>query len=141
MMLVLGERECINTLSYLILVIMAYYGPNAEIMGNIKGQFWQFQQPIEDMEAYASNVLILFGVEILTLVINGALLWHFCKINILKTLKKLQHGLWLQFAMVETFHLMEVFEIMIYICISICVSKSDYSDSTGFHAINAWRRL
>ena len=136
MMLALGERECINTLSYLILVIMAYHGPNAEIMGNIKGKFWQFQQPIVDMEAYATNVLILFGVEILTLVINGALLWHFCKINILKTLKKLQQGLWFQFAMQETFHLMEVF-LWIY----CSVAKSDNSDFAGFHAINDWRRL
>ena len=36
MELVLGERESINHLSYLLLIIMAFFGPNADLLGNIK---------------------------------------------------------------------------------------------------------
>ena len=108
MKLILSERKSIDTLTYLILVIMAFYGPNAEIIGNIKAQIWQFQRPIADIEAYATNVIILLAVDLSSLLINGILLWHFCKINVLKSLVKLQKQLWVLFAFAEAFIQIEV---------------------------------
>ena len=35
---------------------MAYYGPNAEIMGSVKLKIWHHQNVIDDIEAFAINV-------------------------------------------------------------------------------------
>ena len=106
--LILSERETINTLTYLLVVIMAFFGPNAEIMGNIKLSIWQFQQPILDITSYATNVIVLLGVELFSLVINGILLWKTCGINILGSLRVLQQKYWLLFAITEAYILLEV---------------------------------
>ena len=104
----LSERESINTVTYLLVVIMAYFGPNAEIMGNIRLSIWQFQQPILDITSYVINVIVLLGVELFSLVINGIMLWMFCGINILRSLRVMQQKYWLLFAVTEAYIVMEV---------------------------------
>ena len=108
MKLVMSERKSINTLTYLLLIIMAYFGPNAELLGNIKLSIWHFQRPIADIEAYIFNVGLLFAVDLFSLVINGGLLWNFANINVLKIMKKLQNDFWFVFAVAEGSLLMEV---------------------------------
>ena len=106
--LVINERKSINALTYMIIVIMAYYGPNAELLGNIKLTIWQFQKPISDIQDYLFNISLLLIVDIFSFVFNGFLLWQFCQINVVKMLKKIQHELWIVFAIAEGFLLMEV---------------------------------
>ena len=108
MKLVLSERKSVNTLTYLICIVMAYYGPNAEILGNIKLSIWQFDRPIADIEAYISKVSILLAVDLLSLVVSGIILRMICGINVLKTLRKLQKQYWQFFAIAEGYLLMEV---------------------------------
>ena len=44
-MLVLSESlEIVIPLSYLLCFVAAYYGPNADILGNIKNGYWQYQE-------------------------------------------------------------------------------------------------
>ena len=46
--LISTERvEFIVPLTYMIMLLMAYYGPNADIIGNVKLQMWHFQTPIK----------------------------------------------------------------------------------------------
>ena len=71
MSLVLSERKSINTLTYLILIIMAYFGPNAKLLGNIQLRIWQYQRPIMDIEAYIFKVSLLMAVDLGSFVING----------------------------------------------------------------------
>ena len=105
----LSERKSINTLSYLLLIIMAYYGPNAELLGNVRLAIWQFQRPITNIQAHVVKVSILLAAaDLLSAVINGAMLWYFCKINVLKVMKKLQQDFWYLFAVAEGFFLLEV---------------------------------
>ena len=87
---------------------MAFFGPNAELLGNIKLSIWQFQKPISDIQAYLFNISLLLIVDIFSFAISGAVLWHFCQINVAKILKKIQHELWMVFAIAEGFLLMEV---------------------------------
>ena len=43
--LVLAESlEIIIPLAYLLCFVIAYYGPNADILGNIKNGYWQYQE-------------------------------------------------------------------------------------------------
>ena len=106
--LLLAERKSINTLTYLLLILMAYFGPNAEIMGNIKLSIWQFQRPILDINAYVFKVSLLMLVDLFSLVINGILLWTKCGVNVFKKYKILQKDYWLLFAVAEAYILMEV---------------------------------
>ena len=115
MRLVLGERKSVNTLTYMMLVAMAYFGPNAELMGNIKLEIWHFKKPIMDIEAYLIKVSLLMAVDLFSVVVNGALLWHFCKINVVKVMKKLQQKFWLPFTIVEGFLLMSVINSFFYL--------------------------
>ena len=87
---------------------MAYYGPNANLLGNIQLTIWHYQSPIVEIEAMVYNVGLLFLVDLSSFVINGILLWYFCGINLMRTLKNLQQKFWLAFAIAEAFLIMEV---------------------------------
>ena len=94
---------------------MAYNGPNANLLGNIQLTIWHYQSPIVEIEAVVYNVGLLFLVDLSSFVINGILLWYFCGINLLRTLKNLQQEFWLAFAIAEAYLLMEVIMIIIYL--------------------------
>ena len=108
MELVIIERASINALTYMVLILMAYFGPNADLLGNIKLAIWHFKNPIDDIETYIYNVGLLFVVDILSLVISCPLFWIYCKINMLKMVKELQRDYWLLMALAEGFILNEV---------------------------------
>ena len=61
-------------LTYIMMTLMAFYGPNAEILGNIKLAVWHYQTPIEDIETFISNVGLLLVIDFLRFIINGTLL-------------------------------------------------------------------
>ena len=73
--------------TYLALIMMAYFGPNAKLLGNIQLEIWHFEKSIEDIYLYAQNVSILLAVDILSFVINGVLLDYFSGINVLMVVK------------------------------------------------------
>ena len=108
MSLVLEERKSFMPLTYSLIAIMAYFGPNSHLLGNIKLEMWHYEKPIADIQAYVSKVSLLMIADWLSFFLNGLLLWHYCKINVFKIMKKLQEEFWLVFAMVEALLLMEV---------------------------------
>ena len=95
-------------MTYIFIILMSYFGPNSELLGNIKMEIWQFQKPITDIDAYVQNVSLLLTVDVLSFVINGILLRVFCKVNLVKVLKELQQEFWLAFMLAEAYILMEV---------------------------------
>ena len=106
--------ETIIPLTYILMTLMAFYGPNAEILGNIKLAIWHYQTPIEDIETFISNVGLLLVIDFLSFIINGTLLWNFCKINVLKILQELQNDFWFYMAIIETVMFVEVIQKMIF---------------------------
>ena len=146
--LVIGEKCSLLSLTYLIIILMAYHGPNAEILGNIKLVIWQFQNPITDIEEYSLNVIILLVVDFISLIVNGVLIRVFCKINVLKVMKDLQKEFWHVFWAAESFLLMEVEEYDYYLFLflnwfidydlSILIHSFMFA---GFHATDDWCRV
>ena len=107
--LILTERnETLVPLTYLAIMAMAYYGPNAEIMGSVKLQIWHHENIIEDFGDFAKNILILFAVDFLSFIINGLLIWKFCNINLLKVLLNIQKRYWTFMVFIEASLLNEV---------------------------------
>ena len=113
--LVLTERiETLVPLTYMICFAIAYYGPNAEILGNFKLDLWQFK-PILDLENYMKNVFILFVVDFMSLVLNGIILQTTCNVNIFKILRNIQSEFWFVMAAIQAFSLAQVIKFMIHI--------------------------
>ena len=68
-------------LCYLICFILGYYGPNAGIIGNIGNSYWQYAA-VENVTHTVQNVLAFFMFDVLGLLLTGALLWQYCRINL-----------------------------------------------------------
>ena len=99
--------EAIVPVTFMLIFTMAYYGPNAEIIGNVKFNQWHFKA-ITDLEQYVSNLALLFIVDLSSAMISGVILWTTCKINIFKTLQKIQKDLWYFWAIYDTYKFMNV---------------------------------
>ena len=69
---------------------MAYYGPNADILGSIKLKIWHYETVIENIEKFVLNLLSLFFIDVISFAVNGILFWHFCKLNVLEVINNLQ---------------------------------------------------
>ena len=109
--LVLTERiETLVPLTYMICFAMAYYGPNAEILGSVKLDLWHFK-PILDIDKYMTNLFMLFSVDFMSFIINGIMLWTTCKINIFKIFQKIQSEFWLIMAVQQAYSLSEVIKV------------------------------
>jgi hypothetical protein len=86
---------------------IAYYGPNAEIMGNVKLTLWHFKSVL-DIENYMKNLFMLFSVDFISLIINWIILKTTCNINMFKTFQKLQSEFWLIMAVQQAYSTSEV---------------------------------
>ena len=106
--LVISERKSFMPMTYIILILMAYFGPNAKNLGNIQLEIWHFKRPIEDIYMYAMNVTLMLGMDFLSFLVNGVLLAYFSNFNVLKVMKSLQQDFWIVFAIAEGVFLMEV---------------------------------
>ena len=91
----------------MICFAIAYYGPNAETLGNVKLDLWHFK-PVLDIKNYMKNLFMLFSVDFMSLVINWIILRRTCNINIFKIFKKLQSEFWLIMAVQQAYASFEV---------------------------------
>ena len=74
--------EVIVPFTYIVTVLIAYYGPNAELLGNIRNDYWQFEA-IDDIGKVVLAVLLMFAIDLCSAVIAGIALWKQCQINFL----------------------------------------------------------
>ena len=110
--LILTERiETIIPMAYLALMLMAYYGPNAEILGSVKLTIWHYRSSITDINEFVTNLSLLLVIDGSSLVINGILLWKFCNTNVLKVMQNQQKLFGYYMLVVEGFLLTEVISI------------------------------
>ena len=99
--------EAIIPVTFMLIFIMAYYGPNAEIIGNVKFTQWHFNA-ITDLEEYLSKIALYFIVDLSSAMISGAILWTTCKINVFKMIQKIQKDLWYFIAIYDTYSIVTV---------------------------------
>ena len=113
--LTLTERiETLVPLTYMMCFAIAYYGPNAEVLGSVKLDLWQFK-PILDIDNYMTSLFMLFSVDFLSLIMNGIVLWTTCNINIFKIFRRIQSEFWLIMAVQQAYSLLEVRKFIIHI--------------------------
>ena len=73
--------EFVVPLVYLFCFITAYYGPNAEIIGNIKNDYFQCQK-VEDPVHAIQNMAMFFFIDSGSLILSSFILWTFGRINL-----------------------------------------------------------
>ena len=92
--LVLTERiETVVPLTYILIVTITYFSPNAELMMGMKLSLWH-NVAIDDLFGMMSTLGLLFFVDLTSFVLNGILLRWFLKVNIVKNLTKVQKQFW-----------------------------------------------
>ena len=92
--LVLTERvETVIPLLFITTVMIAFYGPNAELIGNVKLTLWQYEA-VTDINELLKNIFIFFIIDFSSAIVNGFLLWTTCRINCFKILKQMQKEFW-----------------------------------------------
>ena len=80
---VIETVEFLAPIVYSVTFAMAYYGPNAEMIGTVKGNFWTFKA-IDDMTSFQFNLFRMFVIDCTSAIISGLALWKFTSINFLK---------------------------------------------------------
>ena len=92
--LLLAEScEGLTPLVYAICFAMAYYGPNAELIGDVKNGCWQYNA-IEDVSWTFLLMLWLFTVDFICLLLNSCILWKASNINLLNRFCSMMAKYW-----------------------------------------------
>ena len=94
---------------------MAYYGPNADILGNVKLKIWHFQTPIKDINDFVITLGFMLAIDLFSFIINSFLLWKVCNVNAFKVLKTLQQNYWYMMFVAETYLLFEVKTVEVFV--------------------------
>jgi hypothetical protein len=108
--------EILMPISYTISLLMAYYGPNGELLGNIRNSSWQYSA-IEDLDATLTWLGMMFSIDFGSAIISITVLWKYCKINVLDMYLRIQKEMWFFFAVSQAYFLTEVefFQIIIFL--------------------------
>ena len=98
--------EFVLPISYAIVVTMAYFGPNAELMGNIKNGLWHYTA-IENFDDTIFWIFTLFLFDFVSTLVSFVLLWLFCRINIFKMFLQIQKHVGFVFAIYQAYFISE----------------------------------
>ena len=75
---------------------MAYYGPNATLMKEIKNNYFG-EQEIEDLQYFYFILILMFLFDLLAMVTSGFFLKHFCKIDLFQGFCNMMDRYWIIF--------------------------------------------
>ena len=76
-----------------ITFLLAFYGPNASILGNIQNSYWDYEM-VDDIGQVLSGAYQMFFFDTASIVVGGLILWKFSKINILRECCKVLKRFW-----------------------------------------------
>ena len=82
--------ELLVPLVYTTSFVIAYYGPNAEIFGNIKNDYWQFKK-VEDLNEKLIVLGIFLLIDTIRCTIFAVILWSTCRMNMFDAYCKICH--------------------------------------------------
>ena len=74
--------KIIIPLAYLGCFSVAFVGPNADTLGNVKNSYWQFQA-VENLWTPTKMLLILVAIDIFISLLTGLVMYFLLKINLL----------------------------------------------------------
>ena len=75
--------EFIVPIVYCITFVLAYYGPNATIIGNVRNNEWQYTA-VEDLRFFVTELILMFFIEFASCIVSWIILWKFTSISFLQ---------------------------------------------------------
>ena len=96
--LIINEMiEFMVPIAYIISFLTAFYGPNADIIGNISNDYWQYSE-VEDVGSAIRDIWIFFFFEFCCRVLSAIVLWKLCRINMYNAYIEIQKEFGLAFS-------------------------------------------
>ena len=93
--LLLAETiEGIVPLGYATGFIMAYYGPNSMLYGNVGSGIWAYEV-VEDIGRLLKVVFGMFGIDVLSVLLNGICLYKYGNVNLIQNFLQFLRKYWL----------------------------------------------
>ena len=80
-MVLSGILEIILPMAYLLAFLAAYHGPNADVLGNIKNDYWHFK-PLVDHWPTTMSLLLLTAFQIVSFFLAGVFLYCSVQLNL-----------------------------------------------------------
>ena len=100
MKLVMAELiEGTVPLAYAIGFTMAFFGPNGMLIGNVLADIWTYVK-VDDVKGLYIIQFVLFGVDCLSVILNGIILAKFGNVNLLQEFCKALKKCWMILAIV-----------------------------------------
>lgn len=90
--------EVVTPIAYLICLLIAFYGPNSELIGGVRNNHWHHSS-IEDISHTITYISIFFMVDLTSVLLSGYLLWKYCKISLWRACLALQKEFGFLFAL------------------------------------------
>ena len=99
--------EFMMPIAYCACYMMAYFGPNAKLMGNVKSDIWHFTSVDNINDTLFWNG-IMFAIDLGSTMLTMILLLCYAKINILKMYFQMQEEMWYILAIQQGYIISEV---------------------------------
>ena len=99
--------EFMAALSFILVFSVAYFGPNANLFGNISNSYWNYVA-IEDIALTLGNMTLFFLVDFSSIIVSALILWYFCNINLMKVLMVFLEEFGIDFGLILSFGLIVV---------------------------------
>ena len=78
---------------YAIGLIMAYYGPNSKLIGNVGSGIWAYEE-IEDVGRQLKVIFGMFGMDVLSVLLNSICLSKYGNVNLIQYFLKFLQKYW-----------------------------------------------
>ena len=72
--------EILLPVLYCIIFTLSYYGPNAEIIGNVKADRWQYNK-VDDIKIPLTKLRLFLLFDIIRITVAAGFLWVTCRID------------------------------------------------------------
>ena len=89
--------EMVVALTYAVCFMMAFYGPNAELLGSVKSNYFA-HIPVKDIGRFIQNLGFFLMADAISIVTTYSLLWYYCSVNIVRAFAYMQREFWLLMA-------------------------------------------
>ena len=107
--LVLAELcEGLIHLAYIIGFVMAYYGPNSKLIGNVGNGDWHYEA-VDDVSHTFRVMFGLFAMDLVSLSLNSAIVWMKSNVNIVQEFCYVLKKYWPVLVLKLTYHMYSYF--------------------------------
>ena len=85
--------EMLVPLTYIITFLMAYYGPNAEIIGNVGNSDFHYKE-VSDLLGFMGDLTGMFVIDLIGCFVTGLVLWKYASVDLMSEAQKILKLFW-----------------------------------------------